>query len=729
MTKHLFVLILFLLTSLCNHAQERKKVALVLGGGGAKGAAEVGVIKVLEEAKIPIDYVVGTSIGAIVGGLYSIGYDAQDLDSLFRGQDWLFLLSDQVNRKDKTLFSKEEKDTYVISVPFSIKKKTPMPAGYVVGQNIVNLFSRLTVGYHQMDSFNKLPIPFACVTVDLLSGKEIVLSSGSLPMAMRASMSIPGAFVPVEWNDMMLIDGGVLNNFPIDVARRMGADIIIGIDLSNGWKDKDKLTSIPAVLDQIISIMGREKYKENRHAADLYIHPELKEYNATSFQPEAIDTMLIRGEKAAREKWNELLALRHVIYNGKEPSVKQYLSEKAKVIKTDSLPIKQIIFKGISKQEEEWIRRKIPLKENSNIRLEDLDRSLSILRGLSIFSKVEYQFTNSAPYNLVFNLEEEHYMHINIGGRFDTEDVFSILINASNQQTLSKGHHYSLTTRIAQNPYLQLDYTYGGLYGPGIGCTYLMRYNNFDVYSYSKKIDTPDFLSQDLSLYYTQSVGNFRMQVGARCAFFNYHGHFGAQQEKISPDHFINYYANFLLDTYDRKYYPEHGGKVHLQGTLHTENGTSYKGNAPFGDILVHAGTVFRLSPKLYILPTVKGRFLMGNNIPYIYRNYVGGTFDNNYLSQQIAWETVNSLHLLDNQFLATKLALRYQIKKKFYITALGEYGKEAHKFNSLYNGDDLWGCALRASYDFIIGPIGLQVNYSNLYKNVGFYLNAGFQF
>ncbi|MCI1683975.1 MAG: patatin-like phospholipase family protein [Bacteroides sp.] len=729
MPKHLFVFILFLLISLCNHAQDRKKVALVLGGGGAKGAAEVGVIKVLEEANIPIDYVVGTSIGAIVGGLYSIGYDAHDLDSLFQGQDWLFLLSDQVKRKDKNFLSKEEKDTYVLSIPFSFKKKATFPTGYVVGQNVVNLFSRLTVGYHQMDSFKKLPIPFSCVTVDILSGKEVVLSSGSLPMAMRASMSIPGAFVPVEWNDMMLIDGGVLNNFPVDIARKMGADIVIGIDLSNGWKNKDELTSIPAVLDQIISIMGREKYKVNRHAADLYIHPELKEYNATSFQPAAIDTMLIRGENAARKEWNNLIALRHTIYNGKEPSAQQYLSEKTKIVRTDSFPIKHIIFKGINKEEEEWIRRKIHLKENANIHLADIDRSLSTLQGLSIFSKVEYQLANSTPYDLIFTLEEKNDKRINIGGRFDSEDVFSVLLNVSNRQALSKGHHYALTTRIAQNPYLRVDYTYGGLYEPGIGCTYLMRYNNFDAYSYSKKIDIPDFLSQELSLYYTQSIGSFRMQLGARYAFFNYHGYFGDQQEKISPDHFINYYANFLLDTYDRKYFPERGGKVHLESILHTDNGASYDGNGPIGSILVHAETALRLSPTLCMIPAVKGRFLMGSNIPYIYRNYAGGTFDNNYLSQQIAWETVNNLHLLDNQFLATKLALRYRIKKKLYITALGEYGKEAHKFSSLYNGDDLWGYALRASYDFIIGPIALQVNYSNLYKNVGVYLNAGFQF
>ena len=239
------------------HAQQvRKKVGLVLGGGGAKGAAEIGVLKVLEEADIPIDYIAGTSIGAIVGGLYAIGYNAAELDSLYRNQDWLFLLSDQVKRKSESFLSKDEREKYIIHVPLSEERKVTLPSGYVKGQNVVNLFSKLTVGYHHVDDFSTLPIPFRCVAIDLVDGKEVVLSSGSLPMAMRASMSIPGVFAPVEWNGMMLVDGGALNNLPADVVKEMGADIIICVDLSTGWKKKEDLKSASAVVDQLIRYNG-----------------------------------------------------------------------------------------------------------------------------------------------------------------------------------------------------------------------------------------------------------------------------------------------------------------------------------------------------------------------------------------------------------------------------------------------------------------------------------------
>ena len=301
----------------------RKKVGLVLGGGGAKGAAEVGVLKVLEEADIPIDYIAGTSIGAIVGGLYAIGYDAADIDSLYRNQNWIFLLSDQVKRESETFLSKEEREKYIVHIPLSKERKVSLPAGYVKGQNIFNLFSKLTVGYHQVDDFSNLPIPFRCVAVDLVDGKEVVFSSGSLPMAMRASMSIPGVFAPVEWKGKMLVDGGALNNLPVDVAKEMGADVIICVDLSTGWKKKEELKSPSAVVEQLIGMMGQTKYRKNMAEADLYINPSLKGFSAASFQPEAIDTMIQRGELAARQKWGELMDLKKYIYADVPDSIMQ----------------------------------------------------------------------------------------------------------------------------------------------------------------------------------------------------------------------------------------------------------------------------------------------------------------------------------------------------------------------------------------------------------------------
>lgn len=262
MKKHLsliLVLLPVLFLALPALAQERKKVGVVLSGGGAKGVAHIQALKVIEEAGIPIDYIVGTSMGSIIGGLYSIGYTPQQLDSMVRKQDWMFLLSDRVKRSAMSLNEREKSEKYVFSFPFTKSPKDAVSGGIIKGQNLANLFTELTVGYHDSVDFNKLPIPFACVSQNIVNGEQIVFHNGILATAMRASMAIPGVFTPVRKDSMILIDGGMINNYPVDVARSMGADIIIGVDVQNNLKGIDKLNSAPDILSQIIDLTTKNQ--------------------------------------------------------------------------------------------------------------------------------------------------------------------------------------------------------------------------------------------------------------------------------------------------------------------------------------------------------------------------------------------------------------------------------------------------------------------------------------
>ena len=715
--------------------QPRKKVGLVLGGGGAKGAAEVGVLKVLEEADIPVDYIAGTSIGAIVGGLYAIGYDAADIDSLYRNQNWLFLLSDQVKRESETFLSKEEREKYIVHIPLSKERKVSLPTGYVKGQNIFNLFSKLTVGYHQVDDFSNLPIPYRCVAVDLVDGKEEVLSSGSLPLAMRASMSIPGVFAPVEWKGKMLVDGGALNNLPVDVAREMGADVIICVDLSTGWKKKEELKSASSVVDQLIAMMGQTKYRKNKMEADLYINPSLKGFTAASFQPEAIDTMIQRGELAARQKWGKLMDLKKTIYSDACDSVNIQIMPHEKPQKpshTEVYHIGSICIEGIGGEEEEWIRKKIALRDDSEVSPEEIDGTLAMLRGLNIFSRVEYRLSNDEPYELVFMLEPNESRRISVGARFDTQDLATVIAQISNNQQFSTRHHYALTGRISRNPFLEMKYAYGNLFGAKIGFSYRLAHYDFDLYADKHKLEALEFLSHSLAGFYTRDIGNFRLKSGVQFDYYHYHSDMFMRDGSIqsrSSDHFLNYFASFTMDTYDRRYFPTRGSRIQVQGILHTDDGLQYADGNPFGEASFRAESALRLNSRLYLLPKLKSRFVFGSSIPAIYQNYAGGVADGYYLPWQMAWESAQHVHLLDRNVVTGQLGFRYRVKGKFYLTALGEYGKEAHKFSHILIGDDLWGGALRASYDFVLGPVSVQANYSNLGKNVGFYINAGFIF
>lgn len=298
--------------------KKRPKIGLVLGGGGAKGAAEVGVLKYIEEAGIKVDYIAGTSIGSIIGALYSVGYRSAELDSLFHSQEWLSLLADRDVENSSRFITRRDSAVYLFGFPIKRPKITTpnhrKTIGLSRGDSIVSLFTEMT---HRPDSinFDRLPIPFRCVAVDLKSFQEVVLSSGSLPQAMRASMAIPGVFKPVEMDSMLLVDGGLLNNLPVDVVREMGAEKVIAIDLTqnkheNRKQKKDSRNNKGNRLANLLSwVMERpdlEKYKGNSSQADIYINPDLKGFSAADFKPKKIAQMIERGEKAGKAALKEL---------------------------------------------------------------------------------------------------------------------------------------------------------------------------------------------------------------------------------------------------------------------------------------------------------------------------------------------------------------------------------------------------------------------------------------
>jgi NTE family protein len=300
----------------------RLKVGLVLGGGGAKGAAEVGVLKYIEKAGVPIDYIAGTSIGSIVGGLYACGYRSATLDSMFRSQEWTTLLADRNMELEGNLVKEKDGVVYVLGYPISRKRDASkgFSMGIIRGDSIVHLLDSMTQRRDSM-SFDSLPIPFRCVATDYRHNREVVLKSGVLPMAMRASMAIPGAFKAVEIDSVSLLDGGLINNLPVDVVKEMGADVVIAVDLTQNKHEGEKRKRAPWYLKIIPNDLTRlavwsmerpdlDKYHENRKAADIYINPKLKGYGAASFTEDDIDDMIRLGEKAGEDAYKKLVKLR-----------------------------------------------------------------------------------------------------------------------------------------------------------------------------------------------------------------------------------------------------------------------------------------------------------------------------------------------------------------------------------------------------------------------------------
>jgi len=276
------------------------KIGLVLGGGGAKGAAQIGVLKALEEEGIQFDYISGTSIGSIIGALYSCGYRSKDIEELFLSQQWLSLITgigisdNGGNRGRWRGRRRNNNDNYDVWLDMGLSG----------GDQITELFDSLT---HMGDSieFDKMPIPFRCVATDLKSQEPITLTCGNLAMALRASMSIPGVFKPVYYQGRTLVDGGMQNNLPVDVVRAMGAEYVIAVDLSQ-VKHKPRNFSlqetfgIGGILDWVVSRPDWKRYDENVKATNLYINPNLNGFDIMDFQKEKIQKMIDIGYKAAK---------------------------------------------------------------------------------------------------------------------------------------------------------------------------------------------------------------------------------------------------------------------------------------------------------------------------------------------------------------------------------------------------------------------------------------------
>lgn len=324
--RRIITLLLAAVTLLPAAAQDnpRPKIGLVLGGGGAKGAATVGVLKYIEAAEIPIDYIAGTSIGAIIGGLYACGYRSAELDSMFRTQDWLTLLSDRNTDLQRRVIARRDGVTYFFGFPVGRRgsELEDNSVGIVRGDKVFQLLDSMTAR-HDSISFDSLPIPFRCVATDYENREKVVLSSGHLARAMRASMAIPGAFKAVDIDSVELLDGGLVDNLPVDVVLDMGADIVIAVDLTqNHHEDEDvdkrqlrrtlrkAKTNLGRMLRWTVQRPDLPTYRENLKHVDIYINPRLKGFGAGSFSTKKVEKMIRRGEEAGAKAMKQLRKLK-----------------------------------------------------------------------------------------------------------------------------------------------------------------------------------------------------------------------------------------------------------------------------------------------------------------------------------------------------------------------------------------------------------------------------------
>ena len=671
----LLLVILYIYTQPAHAQQERKKVGVVLSGGGAKGVAHISALKVIEEAGIPIDLVVGTSMGAIVGGLYSVGFTTEQLDSLVKVQDWISLLSDTPNRNKQSLIKREMAEQYVLSIPFNKKPKDIISGGVIKGRNLAKLFSDLTEGYHDSIDFNQLPTPFACVAYNIANGDEFVFHNGILATAMRSSMSVPGAFTPIHLNGMVLVDGGMINNYPVDIAKKMGAEVIIGVDVQDTLKNAEDLHSLSEVIGQIVNLICENKYHENVDNSDVHIKVDISNYSSTSFSPSALDSLLQRGEIAAREQWENLIELK----------------ENKIGIPTEYIP---------------------PHREERIITMND---STKIVDEIN-------------PGNRPDNM-------LNLGVRFDTETLSSIIFNAHVFLDQKKKSLVDFTVRLGAIGYGKLDYSLLLNKKKELKAvlSYQFNYNDLYLYNKGKRIGNYTYTYHNPQAYIIRGWHDIRFAAGIKYEYFYYKDMLIHPQQAVGlnkeEEHFVSYFGHMQFENYNKRVYPTKGMKWNVGFNLYTTNFWGYYEDSPIPIADFSWESAFSYGSRFTILPSIYGRVIWGDNRPYSIYNMIGGDSFGRFTFQQMPFMGIGYMEMSDPSTIIGGIKFRQRMGSNQYLTFTSNLALCSEKPKDIFSEKTIVGCGLTYGYNTIVGPLEGTFHWSDRTSSLGFLINLGYIF
>jgi len=482
-----------------DNAQPRKKVAVVFSGGGALGAIHVGALKVIEEAGIPVDMVVGTSMGSIVGALYSVGYKSDDIATMFRTMDWVELFLDRNAQNRLTLSKRDDQNTYLYERDFYVgDEKDPRPGGVIRGTNVERVFGYYLQEYADSINFlTDLPRQFACVATDLVDDEQVVLTHGSLVRSIRSSMSIPGVFTPVRIGDQVLVDGGAKNNFAADVARQLGADIVIGVKFEGVINPNKQFRSLMDVMERSAGSDVSRRSKENEKYCDLLIKVPVTGYSSGSFSRKALDTLMQRGEDATREKLDSLMLL----------------------------------------------------KEQAGVHL-DLSNTKP-LQAITSLVNIEDKETG------LLDLRKNNTIVASIGARYDNEDIVAFQLNGHYYMGGKVNKDLDLTVRLGLRSMLRLGFDMEPWKFKKMGLGYEIWYKYNDIFTRGHRSANMSVIYQKANVkLFSLDAMNFDCELGL--GWEHYHFFKGLWNEhnelKINDnEHYFNYHLRLIIGGEDHK--------------------------------------------------------------------------------------------------------------------------------------------------------------------------------
>ena len=726
------VVFLFIIQISFGQEQPRPKVGLVLSGGGAKGLAHIGVLKVIDSLGIKIDYVAGTSMGAIIGGLYASGYNAQQLDSIFSQIDVDALLQDYTPRESKTFYEKRNDEVYALSLPFN-KFRLGLPSGLSKGLYNFNLLSKLTYHVSNVRDFTKLPIPFLCIATDAETGEKVVLNNGILAQAMLASGALPTLYSPVVIDGKMLIDGGIIDNYPIEELKSRNIDFIIGVDVQDDLKSRDELRNVTSVLAQINNFSMIEKMEGKRLQTTIYIKPEIKGFTVVDFQKGT--EIIKKGEEKALTFMNELL-----------PLVQEIKTSRPHINEQDSIYIKEITFNDLDNYTRSYIIGKLRFKKNTKVSFQQFQKGILNLNATQNFSFLNYSFEKVQDgEKLILELNEnKNTTYLKFGLHYDDLYKSGILLNYTKRKVIAKNDVLSLDVILGDNTRYNFDYYIDNGFYWSFGF-------NSKLLSFNKNVST-DFGSGDLfgvlginsvnidfldvtNQAYFQTVFAQKMSIGTGIEYK--HLKINSQTiENTEPvfdnSGYFSIYGYLKYDSFDKKYFPRTGMvfngeiKSFLYSTNHTN--TFERFSVAKADFAI-ARTFYK---TITLRLQTEGGFAFGERGVSFFDFILGG----------YGFQTVNNLKpflgydflsISGDSFVKAAVSADYEFYKKHHLNFSANF---ANIGDRIFENSQRWlsrpsysGYAFGYGMETIIGPIEIKHSWSPETRDHYTWFSVGFWF
>lgn len=738
----LIILCVFVFNISNLHAQkeEQPKVGLVLSGGGAKGFAHIGALKVIDSLGIKIDYVAGTSMGAIIGSLYATGYSGKQLEELFNIIDFNELINDEFPRSSKPFYERENAEKYAVSLPFD-NFKINLPSGLSRGQNVYNLLYQLMIPVSEIRDFEELPIPFFCIATNIETGESVVMDKGSLPEAVTASGALPSLFQPVTIDDTIYLDGGVTNNFPVEELRAKGMDIIIGVDVQDALKDRESLKSAPEILVQINNFRTINAMKSKVSLTDIYIKPDITNFSVISFD-EGRD-IIANGEAAARENMMQLIEVKN---QQNAPPTRPILQIQ------DSLKINAINISGNERYTRSYLLGKLKFKNDEYISYSDFKEGINNLIATNNFETFRYRLEPSksnSGYNLEGDIREsEASTFLKLGVHYDGLYKSAALANITKKRLLFNNDIASLDVILGDNSRFNFDYFIDKGFYLSIGIK--SRFNQFNknvnpllaleesspLLSGLNKIDVEltDFTNQ----IYVQTIfrRDFALRLGAE------HKRLKITSETIIDDDqedeftfdntdYFSVFGNLVFDDYDNPYFPKSG--FYFNGDFHFYlNASDF--NVDFEQFSIakaDIGYAFSFSDRVALKTETSGGFKIGDNSTTALGFGLGG-YGNNFINNFHSFYGYDYLELSGDSFVKATFTLDYEIFKKHHILLAANYANIEDRIfetGEWFTSPDYSGYAIGYSLETFLGPLEGKYTYSPDTGRSYWFFNLGFWF